>query len=329
MTATTKYRVSKYVTGTAIKAPVKLVTAANVTTLNGEQTIETVALVEGDRVLLAAQTDPIENGLWCVSTSAWQRPDDWDGVRDAVDGTLVVSAQVGQEGLWQMNTAVDPFVPGEDACTFALLNYADLAARLGSTANGDGASLVAVEDALAIFAGTDVESVLAEIQTGWLADVATINAQKSVGTYKTIDQTFTSSLVADDDELQVPIQSAGLWRVEALIYWSLDGGTKTQGGRFNFRLAGGILTGSDNRMWYHASDPNTEVYYRSGYTNVVGDQILDGALITQAGDQVLYLNGCVEMSAAGTLIFRFGKATGGNDVTVKTKSYLMATKLVD
>lgn len=121
MTSTKNYRVGSFDVGQAIKAPVKLVTTANVATLSGEQTIETVAMTVGDRVLLAAQTDQTENGIYTVETSAWQRAGDWNGSRDAADGTLVVSTQSGNKGIWQMTTSSDPFTPGTDTCTFAQL----------------------------------------------------------------------------------------------------------------------------------------------------------------------------------------------------------------
>lgn len=74
----------------AIKAPCKTVTdgVGNIL-LEGEQTINSIAVVVDDRVLVMEQTDPVENGIYNVRTSTWDRAADWDGNRDVVKGTLV------------------------------------------------------------------------------------------------------------------------------------------------------------------------------------------------------------------------------------------------
>jgi hypothetical protein len=75
--------------GIAIKAPCKVVTNANLT-LSGEQTVNSVAVVAGDRVLVKDQDTASENGIYEVSTSGWTRTLDFDGARDVRKGTLVV-----------------------------------------------------------------------------------------------------------------------------------------------------------------------------------------------------------------------------------------------
>lgn len=83
-------RFNGVVASLAIKAPCKTVSEGDGNILlEGEQTVGGIALVGGDRVLLIEQTDPIENGIYCVDTSAWQRTADWDGNRDVAKGTLV------------------------------------------------------------------------------------------------------------------------------------------------------------------------------------------------------------------------------------------------
>ena len=82
-------RITGIETSVAIKAPVKAATTANIT-LSGEQTIDGVSVVSGDRVLVKDQTSAIDNGIWDVSTGTWSRSDDFNGVRDAVRGTEVL-----------------------------------------------------------------------------------------------------------------------------------------------------------------------------------------------------------------------------------------------
>jgi hypothetical protein len=102
----------------AVKAPVKIVSTTNIV-LSGEQTIDSIALTEGDRVLVTGQTDAIENGIYSVSTSAWQRTNDFNGRRDATYGTLVAMQEgTYQSCMFQLQTE-DPTI-GTDELTWAL-----------------------------------------------------------------------------------------------------------------------------------------------------------------------------------------------------------------
>lgn len=89
----------------AIKVPCRVATTANIT-LSGEQTIDGVAVVDGDRVLVINQTDASENGIWECDTGAWSRAPDWDGVGDVVTGTTVyVTAGTDNTGFWTVTTS--------------------------------------------------------------------------------------------------------------------------------------------------------------------------------------------------------------------------------
>jgi hypothetical protein len=72
----------------AVKVPVKAATTANIT-LSGEQTIDGVACVTDDRVLVKNQTTTANNGIYDVDTGSWTRAVDFDGTYDAKKGTLV------------------------------------------------------------------------------------------------------------------------------------------------------------------------------------------------------------------------------------------------
>jgi hypothetical protein len=72
----------------AIKVACIAASTGNIT-LSGEQTVDGIALVDGDRVLIKDQTDGTENGIYNVSTGAWSRAPDFDGVIDVQEGTIV------------------------------------------------------------------------------------------------------------------------------------------------------------------------------------------------------------------------------------------------
>ena len=104
--------------GLAVKAPCVTVSTTDIT-LSGEQTIGTVDVVAGDRVLVNGQSDQTENGIYCVSATGWTRTPDCDGNRDLVTGTMVIIGSTGSgvSALYQCTTA-DPVVVGTSAITF-------------------------------------------------------------------------------------------------------------------------------------------------------------------------------------------------------------------
>lgn len=74
--------------GVAVKAPCVCATTANIT-LAGTQTIDGVAVVADDRVLVKDQTTGSQNGIYDVSSGNWTRAKDFDGAYDIVQGTRV------------------------------------------------------------------------------------------------------------------------------------------------------------------------------------------------------------------------------------------------
>jgi hypothetical protein len=83
---TTKLYVDSLALGISWKQPVNAGTTVNIT-LSGTQTIDTVAVVAGDRVLVKNQTAQAENGIYIAAAGAWSRsPDanDWDELVSAL-----------------------------------------------------------------------------------------------------------------------------------------------------------------------------------------------------------------------------------------------------
>lgn len=79
------------------KQMVKAATTAQ-TTLSGPQTIDTVSLVAGDRVLVKIQTLPTENGIYIVQTGAWTRSPDCNTALLAAGATVNIAQ--GTQGGW-------------------------------------------------------------------------------------------------------------------------------------------------------------------------------------------------------------------------------------
>lgn len=101
----------------AIKAPCVAATTAAIT-LNGEQTIDGVACVTGDRVLVKNQSSAVNNGIYVVDTGDWERSNDFDGSYDCANGTLIkVNGGSTASGFWYA-AGTDPIQVGTDAVTF-------------------------------------------------------------------------------------------------------------------------------------------------------------------------------------------------------------------
>lgn len=78
--AATRGYVDSVAQGIDAKNSVRVATTGNIT-LSGTQTIDDVAVVEGDRVLVRAQDSASENGIYVVGSSTWTRSvdaDAWD-----------------------------------------------------------------------------------------------------------------------------------------------------------------------------------------------------------------------------------------------------------
>lgn len=92
----------------AFKAPVRAATTASIT-LSGAQTIDGVACVADDDVLVKNQSTTSQNGIYTVSTAAWTRRVDANGNYDLKNGTLVrVNSGTTQAGYVYALSATDP-----------------------------------------------------------------------------------------------------------------------------------------------------------------------------------------------------------------------------
>lgn len=105
--AVTKQYVDAIATGLDWKASVRAATTANIT-LNDEQTIDGVVLVDGDRVLVKAQTAGEENGIYIVvDNDDWIRSPDADTSAEVTSGlaTFVEEGTLYGGTAWILTTA--------------------------------------------------------------------------------------------------------------------------------------------------------------------------------------------------------------------------------
>jgi hypothetical protein len=91
-------------------------------TLSGEQTIDGVAVVAEQRVLVKDQSNSIDNGVYICKSGEWERADDFNQRHHATQGTevFVVNGTTNAQTEWYVTTTGDP-VPGQEVIAFAQL----------------------------------------------------------------------------------------------------------------------------------------------------------------------------------------------------------------
>jgi len=111
------------------KQSVRVAASTNIV-LNGAQQIDGVAVIAGDRVLLANQTLAKDNGLWIVANGDWLRAADANTSAKVTPGltVMVEEGTANGDSLWYLTTNA-PITLGTTA-----LNFKMLAGRTGIAA---------------------------------------------------------------------------------------------------------------------------------------------------------------------------------------------------
>jgi len=116
--AATKAYVDAARAGLDVKMSVRAATTANIT-LSGTQTIDGVAVIAGDRVLVKNQTTGSQNGIYAVAAGAWSRATDADSDAEVHAGmfTFVTEGSTLADTGWVLSTN-DPITLNTTALTF-------------------------------------------------------------------------------------------------------------------------------------------------------------------------------------------------------------------
>jgi hypothetical protein len=92
---------AKYDLRVGILTPCRVAVTTNVPSKNGLLTLDGVATLDGDQVLLTAQTDATQNGPWIVGGAGWSRPSEFP-VGGTVRGRITLVAEGTNVGIWEM-----------------------------------------------------------------------------------------------------------------------------------------------------------------------------------------------------------------------------------
>jgi hypothetical protein len=142
-------RVDGLSSAAAIKGPCRAATTANIS-LFGEQTIDAVAVVTGNRVLVKNQTTGSENGIYVADTGQWRRSKDFSRTNDVVKGTqIAITDGTVAGGFVYSLTTNNPISVGTTSLTFGIaagvqtaVNAANAAAASAVAAAASAASVI-------------------------------------------------------------------------------------------------------------------------------------------------------------------------------------------
>lgn len=136
--AATKAYVDSVKQGLDIKDSVRVATTANIT-LSGTQTIDGVAVIAGDRVLVKNQTAGQDNGIYVVAAGAWTRSTDADTSAEVNSGmfTFVEEGTANGDSGWVLTTN-NPITLGTTPLVFTQFSGAgQIDAGAGLTKSGN------------------------------------------------------------------------------------------------------------------------------------------------------------------------------------------------
>lgn len=151
--AATKAYVDAARSGLDVKVSCRAATTANIT-LSGTQTIDGVAVIAGDRVLVKDQSTGSANGIYVVAAGAWSRSTDADTDAEVHAGmfTFIEEGTVHADSGWVLSTN-NPITVGSTALTFTQFSGAgQITAGAGLTKSGNTIDAVGTANRITVAA---------------------------------------------------------------------------------------------------------------------------------------------------------------------------------
>lgn len=138
--AANKAYVDAVITGLDTKDSVRVASEVNLT-LTGTLTVDGIITTVGDRVLVKAQTDNRDNGIYIVAGGSWSRSTDADNTpNNEVSGGMYVFVEEGTtngDTGWTLSSITGPATLGADSLTFS--KFTNAAAPVSSVNGFTGA----------------------------------------------------------------------------------------------------------------------------------------------------------------------------------------------
>lgn len=320
--AANKGYVDSLVQGIDVHASVRATTTANIT-LSAPQTIDGIAVIAGNRVLVKDQTTQSQNGVYIVNASTWVRATDFDSAANVSanafffveEGTLY-----GDSG-WTLTNNGTPAI-GTDALTFTQFSGAGaIVAGAGLTKTGSTIDVIGTADRITVAADSiDIASTYAGQST--ITTVGTITTGTWGGSFSAVSGANLTSLTAGN--LSGTIPSAVLGNSTVYIGTTGVALNRTSGA---LTLAGLTLTTPDigvatatsvNKLTITAPASGSTLTIADGKTLTVSETLTFSA--TSAAS--------VAFGSGGTVIYSGGNIGAASATSLSSSGLVTATGFV-
>jgi hypothetical protein len=303
--AANKAYVDGVATGLDLKSSVKVATTANIT-LSGTQTIDGVAVVAADRVLVKNQSTASENGIYDVESGAWTRTGDADNTPSGEVTTgmfCFVEQGTANAGAGYVLTTVNPITLGVTSLSFT--QFSSSAAYIQGTGINISGNTIALDttytDSIYVnTAGDTMSGVLSVIGGTSGAPGLSFSGDTDTGLYSTTanllglstngSPCLTMSSVVGNITASLPI--IGVVGSASIPTYTFSGSTNT-----------GIYSSTANEISFSSSSSQRVKINTSGMyvTNVLG--ISNGSVASPSLSFTSFPTTGVYASAANEMSF--------------------------
>ena len=283
--AATKAYVDSVAQGLSVKTAVRAATTANIT-LSGTQTIDGVALIAGDRILVKNQTTNTQNGVYDVASGAWSRSSDSDAGTELVNAFYFVQSGTTLQATGWVQSTPGPITPGTTGLVFSQFSgAADYTAGAGLTKTG-----------LTFDVGTASSSRI--VVNADNIDLATTGVSAGTFTKVTLD-TYGRATAATSATTSDIAEGSNLYFLDARAQAAITGGASTIV-TSNLTASRALLSDGSGKVGVSAVT-STELSYLTGVSSAIQTQLntkqpLDATLTALAGsvtapDTMIYFSG--------------------------------------
>lgn len=312
--------------GLDIKDSVRAATTGNIT-LSGIQTIDDVALIAGDRVLVKNQSTASLNGIYIVASGAWTRSADADSSADVTSGlfTFVSEGTVNSDSGWVLATN-DPITLGTTSLTFVQfsgagqINAGDGMTKSGNTLNvvGTAGRIVANADSLDLASG--IISATGTYRSVTVDTYGRVTAGTNPTTLSGYGITDAQPLDADLTAIAGLSGTTGLLRKTAANTWSLDTNTYLTGNQAITFTGDATGSGTTSVSLTLANSGVTAGTYNNSATTVTPFTVDAKGRITGTGTPVTIAPAFSSIASKPTTLSGYGITDALSNSTTSTQN---------
>jgi hypothetical protein len=278
--AVPKVYADNIVQGLDAKPSVRAASTVNLT-LSGTQTIDGVAVVIADRVLVKDQTTTANNGIYQVASGAWSRVTDMDSWSEVPSAfTFVEQGTVNLDTGW-LSIADQGGTLGTTSIAWTQFSAAgQITAGAGLTKTGNSVDLVAGDTTLTV-AADDVRVNTAVIATvaslaSYALSARTLTAGGGLTGGGDLSANRTVDLVATDSTLTVAADSVGVNTAVVATRAYADAAATARTGKFASTL-GALVAGSETTITHSLNTLDVVAAFRTVSNN--RDLLMDWRVI--------------------------------------------------